>query len=181
MVGLDRILSRLEELGRVLTIGCEWMLFLEPEPLADLPLPADDGCISCHFGYFWIASRIADRIGCDAIACGYVGYQDHWVEQTPYAIEQLRHVLGQRKQRLLLPVGDIQSREDAETELRAQGLSTNSLELKCLKQRGDPHLTGFPLKTVVDTWIDNLKTDLVSSRSLGDPANHTLVSREGAA
>jgi hypothetical protein len=89
-----------------------------------------------------------------------VPYQERWVEQTPYAIGRLREVMAENGMQLVLPVSDVGSKEEAETELRKSGLSACSLELKCSRQQADPGLTGLRLQAVVDNGIESLRSAL---------------------
>jgi hypothetical protein len=179
MTGLQHVRSRINELKHLMAIDCRWILVSE-RPIFQRPANQDIGCISCHFGYFWIASRIADQVKSRSIACGFVRYQDQWVEQTPYAIERLNKALQQRNQRLHLPVADIQSREQAEAELRSYELSTDSLELKCHRQRVDPCLEGAALCSVVDSWTEFLQEMLASNIAPDLTVQETVVCGTGS-
>jgi len=176
MDGIERVRSRVLELKKILRAGSEWMLLGEPAPFSDARVGEPSGCISCHFGYFLIASAIADQMRCGSIACGFVAYQEKWVEQTSYAIQRLEGLLAQHGKRLILPVLDIQDRDKAEAELRLRGLSTESLELKCLRQQIDPGLTGSALKRVVDRWIDNLRAALERKQIPAPPLERVIMS-----
>jgi hypothetical protein len=118
---------------------------------------------------------MADQIRFPSIASGFVHYQNRWVEQTPYAVAQLSQVLEGRNQHLHLPVADIRSREEAETELRSYGLSSNSLELKCHRQQIDPQLEGDALRSVVDGWVVDLQQRFASSVALNPPVEEIEV------
>jgi hypothetical protein len=178
MTGVEQTRLRVEELKRVIPIECRWILVSET-PNFRHHTNQDTGCISCHFGYFWIASRIADQFKSRSIACGFVSYQNQWVEQTPYAIAMLKKVLEERQQLLRLPVVDVQSRERAEAELRSYGLSTGSLELKCHRQRTDPNLEGDALRAVVDTWTRVLQEKLASTVALDPPIEEVVLCQAG--
>jgi hypothetical protein len=51
MTGLSNVESRLEELKKVLSVRCEWIVVPEKRLRSDKP-PPEIGCIGCHFGYF---------------------------------------------------------------------------------------------------------------------------------
>lgn len=178
MIGMERLQFRIGELRRTLKNQCEWMLIPETGSFHRATAAKSAGCISCHFGYFWIASALAHQLRCDSIACGFVAYQSDWVEQTPYAIQRLSEFLQQRKQRLLLPVLEIQSRAQVEAELESHGLSTDSHELKCVRQHVDPGLTGEKLKAMVDSWAEKLRAAVTGHRSPIQPERRITVSGE---
>jgi hypothetical protein len=178
MTGLDHVHARIKELKQVIPVSCQWILLPEAPHLTSDQATSHYGCISCHFGYFWCASRIADQIGGRSIACGFVEYQKHWIEQTPYAIRQLSDSLKERGQHLLLPVADVQSKAQAEAELRSHGLTTQSLELKCLRQRVDPGLVGTALSSAVDAWTDSLRALLANDSTLGSPIDQEFICGE---
>jgi hypothetical protein len=169
MSGLGKVYARLDELKRVLESRCEWMLVgetrLAPGGIGDLNL----GCIDCHFGYFLTVHSIARQIGGACIACGFVRYQNAWVEQSPYAVESLSQVMRDHGMELVLPVADIASKEEAEAELRASGVSVKSLELKCSRERADPGLTGKPLREIVDNRIAALNAALRTKSAAVEP------------
>lgn len=175
MVGVERVRSRVGELSKILPARSEWMLVSERESFLDKNDVERSGCISCNFGYFLVASAIADQIGSGSIGCGFVGYQSAWVEQTPYAVQRLTSLLAEHSKDLNLPVWDIQRRDQAEAELRSYGLSTESLELKCLRQQPDPNLTGSSLQRVVDRWSDNLRVALVERNHMLDQLIERVV------
>jgi hypothetical protein len=119
MAHLDHVRSRVDELRRLLRVDCRWLLYCETLSfLATAEFP-NIGCISCHFVFFWTASRLADKIKATDVSCGFTKYQQNWVEQIPYAITQLRSTLERRGQQLILPVWDVDSKQQAEDELRA--------------------------------------------------------------
>jgi hypothetical protein len=163
MTGLNRVHARLEELGRILAVDCEWMLV--PETPLVLSRSPGDGCVDCHFGYFFTAHSIARELECNRIACGFTQYQSAWVEQTPYAVKRLTEVMAEHGTELLLPVAEIASREEVEAELKSKLASAVSLELKCARQQPDPGLTGNPLEAVVDRGIEALRMVLTAKQA----------------
>jgi hypothetical protein len=176
MTGIEKVRARVQELGACLSPGSEWILVREPARFLRSRSVAQSGCISCHFGYFLVASVLADQLNSDSIACGFVGYQNTWVEQTPYAIHSLQELLAEHDKHLILPVADIRSRAQAEAELRAHGLSTDSMELKCFRQEDDPALTGSQLQRVVDKWSENLREALSRDHIPEPPLERLIIS-----
>jgi hypothetical protein len=119
--------------------------------------PEDRGCIGCHFGYFASGYSVARQLSCVSIACGFVAYQNSWVEQTPYAVERLRALMLEYGITLLLPVAELRSKAEVQAELATYGVTQDSLELKCSKQEIDPGLVASSLKATVDQGIEALR------------------------
>jgi len=165
MTGLDRVRSRIDELKRTIPIRCEWILVGE-QPLGRSGIQLNElGCISCHFGYFAMAHAIAREVGCANIACGFVQYQNSWVEQTPYAVSQLTKVMAEHGINLVLPVAEIASKSEVEAELLSNKLSIDSLELKCTRQQPDPGLTGNRLRSLIDKGINTLRAAIEAEQA----------------
>jgi len=176
MTGLRNLQSRLEELKRVLAVQCEWMLVPEKRLLPYQVSGKDLGCIGCHFSYFASAYSIARQLGSDSIACGFVEYQNSWVEQTPYSVARLRDLMSQYRIKLLLPVADLRSKAEVQTELATYGVTQDSLELKCSKQETDPGLAESPLKAIVDQGIEALRVVLDNDQRSEHPLQTVVVS-----
>lgn len=176
MTGLSSLDSRLEELKRVLSVHCQWMLVRENRLLLHQASAEDLGCIGCHFGYFASAYSVARQLGCDTIACGFVEYQSSWVEQTPYSVARLSQLMSEYGIKLLLPVAEMRSKTEVQTELATYGVTQDSLELKCSKQRPDPGLAESPLKAIVDQGIQGLRLMLKSYKRAERPLKKVVVS-----
>jgi 3-methyladenine DNA glycosylase AlkC len=176
MTGLSKVQSRVEELKRILAVRCEWMLVPETR-LVPLRTTSDDiGCIDCHFGYFVTAHSIARQLECESIACGFVQYQNAWVEQTPYAVRRLSELMAEHGTKLVFPVAELGSKEEVEAELKSNLVSTDSLELKCSRQQPDPGLTGGPLQVVVDRGMEALRAALERKQTAEPPLQRIDVS-----
>jgi hypothetical protein len=66
--------------------------------------------------------------------------------------------------KLLLPVAELRSKSEVQTELESYGITRRSMELKCSKQVIDPGLTGDALRETVDQGIEALRVSLQSDR-----------------
>ena len=179
MTGSSKLESRLEELKRVLSVQCEWMLVPERRLLSYRRSGEDLGCIGCHFGYFASAYSIARSLDCQCIACGFVEYQNSWVEQTPYSVARLRDLMSEHGIKLLLPVAELRSKTEVETELAKYGVTAGSLELKCDKQISDPGLVEAPLRAIVDRGIDALGVAVEGDPRSERPLQTIIVSGQG--
>ncbi|HXN74470.1 MAG TPA: hypothetical protein VN861_18120 [Candidatus Acidoferrales bacterium] len=176
MSGLRNLELRLEELKRVLAVECEWMLVPEKRLLPYHASGEDLGCIGCHFGYFASAYSIARQLGCDCIACGFVEYQNSWVEQTRYSVARLRDLMSEYGIKLVLPVAELRSKAEVQAELVTYGVTQDSLELKCSKQGIDPGLAESPLKAIVDQGIEALRVALENDQRSEQPLQTIVVS-----
>jgi FtsZ-binding cell division protein ZapB len=107
-----------------------------------------------------VAANVARSLGATDLALGYTTYQSDWPEQTPIAIESLTAVLKEYRIRLLLPVRDLASREQATSELETSGLSTLSLEQKCSRQITNVKLEEEKLRSQVALWQGAIRTSL---------------------
>jgi hypothetical protein len=178
MTGASKLELRLEELKRVLSVQCEWLLVPEKRLLANQAEAEDLGCIGCHFGYFASAYSIARQLDCNCIACGFVEYQNSWVEQTPYSVVRLRHLMSQYGIKLVLPVAELRSKREVQMELTSYGVTQDSLELKCSKQGIDPGLAESPLRAVVDEGIEALHMALQNDQRSERTLKRFVLSRE---
>jgi hypothetical protein len=179
MTGLTILNSRLEELKRILSVKCEWMLVPEKRLHPNQASLEDLGCIGCHFGYFASAYSVARQVKCDAIACGFVAYQNSWVEQTPYSVERLRALMSEYGMTLLLPVLELRSKAEVQAELATYGVTQDSLELKCSKQGIDPGLVSGSLKATVDQGIEALRITLGKEQRPERPLQKIALSGNG--
>ncbi len=135
MTGLNILNSRLEELKGILSVRCDWMLVPEKRLPRDQASSEDLGCIGCHFAYFASGYSVARQFSCDSIACGFVAYQNSWVEQTPYAVERLRALMSEYGSTLLLPVAELRSKAEVQAELATYGVTKDSLELNAVNRK----------------------------------------------
>jgi hypothetical protein len=157
LVGIERVRSRLAELGRLFVGKVDWMhVSLSADALR--PTASDlAGCLTCQHAYLAVAAKLAKQMEIETIALGYTAYQSGWVEQSPYAIFRLTEILAKLGKQLLLPVSNIQSKEQAKRELSELGLSENALEQKCsLQQTNDHGLDERAIRTHIDRWAENL-------------------------
>lgn len=109
-------------------------------------------CLPCHHSYVVASCVIAAKYAVKRLAFGYARYQSNWPEQTPLAIERLRATLSRYGIMLELPAYDLDSRESAIDTLKVLGVSTASLEQKCIQQISNVTLTGERLASQIDLW-----------------------------
>jgi hypothetical protein len=102
---------------------------------------------------------------------GYAGYQSDWPEQTPSAVAALAAVLATRSLRLLLPVYDVATKEQAIGALRDNGLSDEALEQKCMRQLMNRTLPPEALRTEIENWSAAIV------RGIDDGGNFSFVTR----
>jgi len=160
MVGIDRVVGRLSELRRHLSRETVWLQVAVAPEFAQRFVAGHQTCLSCHHSYVAAAVRIAADYGAHIIATGYTGYQAGWIEQSPYAISELEQALQAANMKLVLPVADIKTKEEAKKELRRLGLTDVALEQKCLRQDIDPE----------DALSDRSKEEIRSWRAVLEPA-----------
>ncbi|NPU65123.1 hypothetical protein HL667_08975 [Bradyrhizobium sp. 83012] len=103
---------------------------------------------------------IAAKHAVQRLAFGYARYQSNWPEQTPLAIERLRAVLSRYGIVLELPAYDLESRESAIEILKVLGVSTASLEQKCIQQISNVTLTGDRLVSQIDLWEQSIQASM---------------------
>ena len=135
LTGIAAVRERLLELKPLLPGTTRWLQIRQPEIAAGSSLLRASTCLPCHRSYAALGAAVAKQYSSAALAFGYARYQADWAEQTPYAVEQLRDVLGRCGLKLVTPVYDVSSREQAVSELQALGLSAAALEQKCLQQQ----------------------------------------------
>ena len=164
MVGLSSVLSRLEELAKVIQPFDWYNVVLEdhaPEHVGQFP-----NCFACQHAYLAVAARVARQVGTDEISVGYSGYQAHWPEQSRLAIESLISIFAGFGYRCTFPVYDLTSKQDAENELAQAGLSTRALEQKCIRQIIARELPEAEISHLVTTWGRALEANLREPDSL---------------
>jgi hypothetical protein len=135
-------------------------------------------CLPCHRSYTAIGAALAERFKADSLAFGYTSYQSTWAEQTPYAIDRLKRTLLSLGIRLILPVYDIASKDDAIAELEKYHLSPAALEQKCIQQQFNIALDQERLKEEIDLWdrtlvdtiaiLNKIQIEIVAEYELSD-------------
>ncbi|ACH37356.1 hypothetical protein Gbem_0325 [Citrifermentans bemidjiense Bem] len=160
--GIGRVHLRLAELARTLPPGTDWLHIEQPDQLQTDTSFYDQTCLPCHHAYVVVSVAIAKKINASKMAFGYTHYQSDWPEQTPLAIARLKTTLARHGIELLLPVYDLPSREVAIEELGAYGLSTSSLEQKCLRQITNVALSEERLIQQVDLWEDAIERSMLN-------------------
>jgi hypothetical protein len=167
LVGIESVRTRVKELTDLLGPSTEWVhVAVSPRP-DRISLNELQTCLPCHHAYLSVAVSLADHKLVHAVATGYSGYQAHWLEQTPYAIERLREVLGGHGKELLLPVGDLISKDQAIRELQERGVSDCALEQKCLQQQTNAHGASQAQQNAqIDRWAAELDDTLRATAGL---------------
>ncbi|WP_448536827.1 hypothetical protein [Sphingobium yanoikuyae] len=150
--GIDSVKRRIDELAPLLAHGTRWLQIEQPHDLRTDTSFYAQTCLPCHHAYVVVAASVARSLGAKTLALGYTAYQSDWPEQTPLAIASLKAVLADHGVRLLLPVSDITSRDAAERELEANGLSRIALEQKCSRQITNVKLEDSQLRLQVALW-----------------------------
>ncbi len=178
LIGIDRVWRRLSELSLSLPAETPWIHVRQPTELQTDMSFYEQTCLPCHHGYVVVSGAIAKVIGTHRLAFGYAGYQSAWPEQTTLAVSSLRRILARHGIMLELPVYDLLSRDDALTELATHGLSTESLEQKCLRQVTNIALADERLKQQIGLWeaaidhsmfiIDSINIEVLSHTMLGN-------------
>lgn len=166
LVGLERVARRLVELRPHLPGTTEWLQIALPADFVPHRQVAPTTCLPCHHVYLVTGAIVAEKYGSKHLALGYTGYQSGWTEQTPYAIERLSEIMSSIGLRMILPVADLETKEQAVEELRANNLSTLSLEQKCIRQLNDAGLSLDLLRQEVDRWGDDLRRALTDRQNI---------------
>jgi hypothetical protein len=177
LVGIESVHRRLIELSRHLSANTRWLQIRQPEKLRTDTSFYEQTCLPCHHAYVVASGVLASSFGARRLAFGYVGYQMHWPEQTPLAVERLGAVLARYDIKLELPVYDIASRAAAVAELERFGLSPSSLEQKCLRQITNVALSDIKLRQQIDLWeaainqsmqtLDMIRVEVIAESMLG--------------
>jgi hypothetical protein len=178
LIGIERVRGRVRELQRILPSSTTWMQVKQPLDLRTDTSFYEMTCLPCHHSYVVVSGVIASIQGIHRLAFGYAHYQSDWPEQSPLAIERLTTVLARHGIKLELPAYDLDSREGALAALHEAGLSTDSLEQKCIQQVSNVRLPPERLKQQIDLWersidasmarLDEIKLDIVQEISIGD-------------
>ena len=160
LFGISAVRERLQELRRILPPDTQWLRIRQPEELRTDTSFYEKTCLPCHHAYVVVAAAVAMFLDAKILAFGYTGYQGTWPEQTPIAISRLQEVLSRQKIRLLLPVYDLASRQQAQEELKRRGISDDSLEQKCLRQVNNVVLSDEKLSEQITLWERAIETSL---------------------
>lgn len=160
LLGIASVLRRLGELAVHLPPATRWLRIEQPTDLATDTSFYERTCLPCHHAYVVVASAVARSMRASRLAFGYAGYQADWPEQTPLAVRRLRTLLADYGIELQLPVSDLGSREEAEAELRALGLSPASLEQKCSRQVTNSALDEERLQAQVSLWEEAIRRSM---------------------
>ena len=160
LFGIERVRSRLAELAGLLPGRTRWLRVKQPADLATDTSFYERTCLPCHHAYVVAAAAVARSVGAGRLAFGYARYQANWPEQTPLATSRLTAVLAEYDITLELPVADLSSREAAENELTAMGLSPSALEQKCSRQVTNVTLEGDRLRTQISLWEDAIRRSM---------------------
>ncbi len=150
--GINLVKRRLCELSRILPADTRWVRVRQPLELRTDTSFYEQTCLPCHHAYVVVSGALTSMNHSRRVGFGYAGYQSNWPEQTPFAVERLRAVLGRHGISLELPVYDLSSREAAIAELDANGISTESLEQKCIRQVTNVTLMNGRLRQQVALW-----------------------------
>lgn len=150
--GIESVTKRLKELKQQLPGNIRWLQIKQPSYLFSDQTFYYRTCLPCQQAYVVIGSKILKTINSQYLAMGYVGYQRDWPEQTQLATNRLQAVLLKNNINLLLPVYNIESKEDAGVQLKSYNLSSDSLEQKCLRQITNIALDQKLLEAQIDEW-----------------------------
>lgn len=150
--GLENVYTRLKILQPFLQEKCSWELYrkIENIPLKRLKITT---CLPCHAYYIALLQCLARSQNIKNVSLGYVGYQNCWEEQSPYAKKSLREYLANKGINLILPVEDIQTKDDMKQALKDLGLPEEASEQKCLKSSFNIPLNPSEIEEQVDAWI----------------------------
>jgi hypothetical protein len=162
LFGLQAVHRRHVELKAILPSTTRWMVVRQPTELRTDTSFYERTCLPCHHAYVVVAAAAAMAFGAEHLSFGYAGYQNDWPEQTPFAVERLAAVLADRGVALVLPVYDLPSRDAAEAELARWGLSSVSLEQKCIRQISNVTLPEHALRAQIQLWEDAIRESTAS-------------------
>lgn len=152
LFGMSAVHTRLRDLSRTLPTDTPWLAIQQPSQLRTDTSFYEMTCLPCHHAYVVIAAALTLRLRTPHLAFGYTGYQNTWPEQTPLATSRLRDVLRRHQIDLHLPVYHCQTRQEVIAELRAFGVTTASLEQKCIRQVNNIELSESRLTAQINLW-----------------------------
>ncbi|MFZ2278347.1 MAG: hypothetical protein WAW39_11130 [Prosthecobacter sp.] len=162
LFGLSTVRRRVAELQPFLPQQSRWIIVTQPICMSPTSLNRDT-CLPCQRDYVVCGAAVAALESSDAIALGYTSYQSSWPEQSSEATDVLRPILKAKGLELLLPVYDLQSKEEAKLELRKHSLSDEALEQKCIKQISNITLSADQLQSELQMWKSSLQLRLDSN------------------
>ena len=152
LYGMTSVHQRLRELRNILPANTPWIVVQQPTQLRTDTSFYEMTCLPCHHAYVVIAAALSLRLETSTLAFGYAGYQNTWPEQTPLATSRLRSILRRHNIELHLPVYNLYSRRQVVDELSAFGVTTDSLEQKCLQQVHNIALSEDKLIAQIALW-----------------------------
>lgn len=152
LFGIANVRKRLTELRPLLPPSTKWLLVRQPHDLKTDTSFYEMTCLPCHHSYVVASCVIAAKHQAKRLAFGYARYQSNWPEQTPLAIDRLRVALSTHGITLDIPAYDLDSREKAIEVLKELGVSTASLEQKCIQQISNVTLAGDRLVSQIQLW-----------------------------
>jgi hypothetical protein len=160
LYGLEKVRQRLTELKLHLPDGTLWLCVTQPKLRNQFGAQFSGTCLPCQRDYVAVGASLAFTHGISRLALGYTSYQSSWPEQHPIAVERLKARMKLAGLEVIFPTYDIKSKEAAQTELAHYGLSTESLEQKCLKQVTNIRLSDDALLEHLSHWEANLSISL---------------------
>jgi hypothetical protein len=166
LVGIEKVRERLNELRGYLPARTPWIHVTQPAELNTDVSFYERTCLPCHHAYVVVAAAVAKLAGAAKLAFGYVGYQSSWPEQSPLAVASLRNVLARFGIGLELPVYSVATRDQLLAQLDLRGITSVSLEQKCLRQVNNVVLTDDRLREQVGLWERAIQRSLTSLASI---------------
>lgn len=160
LFGIEAVEMRIIEMRGLLSARTDWKVIQQPPVLHTDTSFYKETCLPCHHAYVVVGFAVARALGASSLSFGYAGYQNHWPEQTPYAVERLRAIAKRHDMELLLPVYDVRSQESAESLLKNSGLSSRSLEQKCIRQINNVTLSPDELEAQVSLWEQAIEASI---------------------
>jgi hypothetical protein len=177
LVGPQNVRRRVQELAQHLSPTTPWILVRQPDELKTDTSFYEQTCLPCHHAYVVAGAAVAAKAGLSSLAFGYAEYQNTWPEQTPLAVGRLTGVLARHGIKLILPVHNLASREEAIAQLAAKGLSPEALEQKCIRQITNVELELRTLQQQIDLWekaievslgmLDSINIEVMEATDLG--------------
>jgi len=160
LIGIEAVHERLRELRRLVPVA-EWLHVAQPRLNGNRDHEHDhQTCLPCHLAYAAVGAAVTRRGASSDLAFGYVRYQADWPEQTPEAVDLLRHELGLTDRTLHLPVYDLDKKADAVAELARLGLTETALEQKCQLQKFHINLGRKQLRRRLQQWAVEMRAVL---------------------
>lgn len=156
LFGIEAVRQRLLELKVLLPTTTRWLHVIEPEPLMGHGHFGAQTCLPCHRSYTVLGIMLAKRLQATDLAYGYAGYQSDWPEQTPEAVTRLAKIVADQSMNLLLPAYDLASKAEAIEILEKNGVTSASLEQKCIRQFTNEALSPETLSAELDAWETSL-------------------------